>query len=77
MFFNNYSEIEEFLEKLNHTSAIYSKISSHNDKYSAINSDLNKLGIDAMKISSDFANAKIKIVDKDISSESTERARTL
>ena len=77
MFFNNYSEIEEFLEKLNNTPAIYSHDSSHHEKYSAINSDLNKLRNDAMKMSSDFANAKLKIVDKDISSELTERTRTL
>lgn len=73
MFFNHYSEIEEFLDSLPYSPAIHSLYPPHQDKYSAINSDLNKLGIDAMKLSSDFAHAKVKIVDEDISSESTQR----
>ncbi|APJ02585.1 hypothetical protein [Silvanigrella aquatica] len=72
MFFADYSEIEEFLERLHHTPAIYSSAPTPNI---AINNDLNKLGIDAMKLSSDFANAKLKIEDKDMNRESAERTR--
>jgi hypothetical protein len=72
MFFADYSEIEEFLEKLHHMPAVYSYAPTPNI---AINNDLNKLGIDAMNLASDFALAKLKNEDKDMKSESAERTR--
>lgn len=75
MFFNDYSELEEFLEKLHNTPAVYSYQLSPHDSISILNSDLNKLEIDAMKLSSSFASAMTKIASKDNSSESSERNR--
>jgi hypothetical protein len=73
MFFSDYSEIEDFLDNLYYTPAVYSYQATNQESVIALCSDFNNLEIDGIHLSSDFTHAKVKTMNKDSSSESSER----
>ncbi len=62
MFFSHYSEIEDFLDKLNNTPAVYSYQTTNQESVIALCSDFNNLENDGIHLSSDFTHAKVKIM---------------